>query len=258
MSPVSLIGLGLNSEKGISMEGLEEARAADSVFAEFYTNPMPNLSLANLESMLGKKVRILDRTNLENENGIRLLEASEKGKTVLLVPGDPMIATTHVSLRLSLAKRGIGCRIVHGASIISAVCGATGLQSYKFGKSITLPKADPVPSSVLNALRENWERSAHTLLLLDVNDGQGRMTAQDSLTRLVNADSSLGERLAVAAVRIGSLDEMVRAGKARSLTRVDLGGPPHCIVFPGRLHFMEEEALKTFGGASDLDLQGNK
>jgi len=29
----------------------------------------------------------------------------------------------------------------------------------------------------------------------------------------------------------------------------DLGPPLHCIVIPGRLHFLEKEALITFAGA---------
>ncbi len=51
---LTFIGLGLNDEKGITLEGLEEARRADSAYGEFYTNIMPNLDLKSLEKEIGK------------------------------------------------------------------------------------------------------------------------------------------------------------------------------------------------------------
>src|SRR5690348_1426762 len=152
---LTFIGLGLNSEKGMTLEGLEEARRADSAYGEFYTNIMPNLDLKRLEKEIGKKVEVLSRTQLEDEGGQKLLTAAGKERVVFLVPGDPLIATTHISLRLSLAKMGIISRIVHAPSIISAVCGATGLQSYKFGKSTTVPRDQPLPKSVIETISGN-------------------------------------------------------------------------------------------------------
>src|SRR5215831_4897142 len=107
MPKITFVGLGLNSEKGMSLEGLEAAQSATSVFAEFYTNTMPNLDMNNLEQMVRKPVTVLARSNLEDENGQAIVSASLKGDVALLVPGDPMVATTHVSLRLSLVKHGI-------------------------------------------------------------------------------------------------------------------------------------------------------
>ncbi len=255
MTGLTLVGLGLDSEKGISVEGLEEARRADRVFAEFYTSLMPHFSMPALESLIGKNVQVVTRRELEDQNALEILDSSQVQTVVLLVPGDPMIATTHVSLRLALAKRKIPSRIIHGASITSAVCGATGLQSFKFGKSITLPQAELVPASVLDTLRENRNRGLHTLLLLDIEiDRNDRMTIQDALVKLFRADPSIQQWLAVGAARIGSSEERVRAAKAIALLGQDFGGNPHCIIFPGRLHFMEEEALRVFCGASNQDL----
>ncbi len=257
MTGLVLVGLGLDSERGISVEGLDEARRADRVFAELYTSLMPNLSLPSLEKMLGKTIRVLTRREMEEENATEILDSSQKQTVVLLVPGDPMIATTHVSIRLALAKRKIPSRIIHAASVVSAISGATGLQNFKFGKSITLPKSDPVPASVLDTLRENRRRGLHTLLLLDVEtDRANQMTVQEALAKLFQVDPSIGDWLAVGAARIGSSDEKVRAAKVKTLARDDLGKAPHCIVFPGKLHFMEEEALRVFSGATTEDLEG--
>ncbi len=256
MARVTFIGLGLDSEKGLSLEGLQEARRASSVFAEFYTNPMPNLNLQELESLLGKKVTILSREQLEDENGREIILAAERKDSVLLVPGDPLVSTTHVSVRLSLAERGINSRIIHAASIVTAVCGATGLQNHKFGKSTTLPNSTLVPSSIIDTVLNNKDRGLHTLLLLDTDRSKGSpLTIGNALLLLGTVLSELDDWLVVGAARIGSPDEKVRTARGRELKAVAFGDTPHTIVIPSRLHFMEAEALKVFSGASDTDLE---
>ncbi len=257
MRSVTFIGLGLNDEKGITLEGLEEARQADSVFAEFYTNVMPNLNLNRLEELLAKKVAVLTRAQLEDENGRLILKASERGNVAFLVPGDPMTATTHVSVRLALAKSGLKSRVIHGPSISSAVCGATGLQSYKFGKSVTLPAGRIIPQSVLDTISENNNRGLHTLLLLDVNvEAKRQMTIPEAVAEMVRVDPPLGGRLAVGVARLGAKDQLVKASKMRFLKNQDFGSAPHSIVVVGKLHFLEAEALRVFCGAQDRDLEG--
>ena len=256
---VAFIGLGLNDEKGLTLEGLEEARHANSVFAEFYTNTMPSLDRRKLERLLGKKVVVLNRIQLEDEEAKPIVEAAERGKVALLVPGDPMIATTHISIRLELAKKGIPSKIIHGPSVTSAVCGATGLQSYKFGKSVTLPREPGVPGSLLDAVRDNRTRGLHTLILLDVRPEMAQqVTISEAAEKLVAADPGLGNWVGVGVARIGSEDQFVFSAKLGRLQNQDFGRIPHCLVMPGRLHFMEVEALKAFCGAEDEDLESLK
>jgi diphthine synthase len=254
--PLTFIGLGLNDEKGMTLEGLEESRNADSVFGEFYTNIMPNLDLKRLEKKIGKKVEVLNRAELEDEGGRRLLNAASNESVAFLVPGDPLIATTHISLRLSLAKMGIASRVIHAPSIVSAVCGATGLQSYKFGKSITVPRDQPLPRSVLDTISDNNDRGLHTLVLLDVQAGKNsQMTIRDAVAKMTTADPRLETRLAVGVARLGSRDEKVKASNMNSLIEEDFGNGPHSLVVAGRLHFMEAEALEVLCGASKSDLR---
>jgi len=254
--PLTFIGLGLNDEKGMTLEGLEESRKADSVFGEFYTNMMPNLDLKRLEKKIGKKVEVLNRAELEDEGGRRLLKAASNESVAFLVPGDPLIATTHISLRLSLAKMGIASRVIHAPSIVSAVCGATGLQSYKFGKSITVPRDQPLPRSVLDTISDNNDRGLHTLVLLDVQAGKNsQMTIRDAVAKMTTADPRLETRLAVGVARLGSRDEKVKASNMKSLIEEDFGNGPHSLVVAGRLHFMEAEALEVLCGASKSDLR---
>ena len=253
---LAFIGLGLNDEKGITLEGLEEARRADSVFGEFYTNIMPNLNLKRLEKVIGKKVEVLDRSQLEDEGGRRLLKAASEERVAFLVPGDPLIATTHISLRLSLAKLRIPSRVIHGPSIVSAVCGATGLQSYKFGKSITVPRDQPLPKSVLDTVSDNSDRGLHTLILLDVQAGKtSQMSIRDAITKMTTADPRIGTRVGVGVARIGSRDEKVKAAKMETLVSEDFGNGPQSMIVVGRLHFMEAEALEVLCGANEEDLR---
>jgi diphthine synthase len=253
---LTFIGLGLNDEKGITLEGLEEARRADSAYAEFYTNIMPNLDLKRLEKEIGKKIEVLNRNDLEDERGGKMLRAASKQRVAFLVPGDPLVATTHIFLRLELTKMGVPSRVVHAPSIVSAVCGATGLQSYKFGKSVTVPRDQPLPKSVLDTISDNTDRSLHTLLLLDVEAGKAtQMTIRDAVAEMTEADHSLETRMAVGIARLGSRDEKVKASMMNDLMDENFGSTPHSIIVVGRLHFMEVEALELLCGARQKDLR---
>ncbi|MEM3054824.1 MAG: diphthine synthase, partial [Candidatus Bathyarchaeia archaeon] len=162
------VGLGLHDENGISLKGLEEVKSAESIFVELYTSLLPGFSIERFEAMSGKRLRIVSRKELEDENGEVILKEAERGKAVLLVPGDPLIATTHVALRLEAEKRGIATRVVHGASIISAVMGLSGLHNYKFGKSVTIPFPENFSETPYEVVMENLSLGLHTLCLLDI------------------------------------------------------------------------------------------
>jgi len=250
------VGLGLHDEFGISLKGLEEAKTADAVFLEAYTSFMPGLSLENFERLVGKRVFVVSRRQLEDENGQVVLEAAGRGKAVLLVPGDPLVATTHVALRLEAKKRGIKTRLVHGASIISAVVGLCGLHNYKFGKSVTIPFPENFSETPYSVLAQNMQLGLHTLFLLDIDVEKNRfLTVREALEMLLRVEAERrlgvlsGETLAVGVARAGSPNPTVKASFIEELLSYDFGGPPYSIVFPGRLHFMEAEALVAFAQA---------
>ena len=126
MSHLTFVGLGLNDERGISLQGLNVAREADCVFAEFYTSLMPQLDIRNLERLTGKPILVLERSDVEEQAERMILEEIRGKKAAFLVPGDPMVATTHVDLRLRAEKAGIKTKVVPGASIFSGICALTG------------------------------------------------------------------------------------------------------------------------------------
>lgn len=253
------VGLGLHDEKGISLRGLEEIKTADAAFLEVYTSLLPNFSKKRLEELSGKKLSVVSRRELEEENGKVIIEASEKGRTVLLVPGDPLIATTHVALRIHAEKLGIKTRIVHGASVLSAVIGLCGLHNYKFGKSVTIPFPDETPSETpYEVIAQNKKLGLHTLCLLDIKAEEKRyLSIKESLEWLLKIEEKRKKKivtpnaLAVGVARAGSENPSVKAGFLEELLNYNFGEPPHSIIFPGKLHFMEAEALVVLAGAPE-------
>jgi diphthine synthase len=250
------VGLGLNDEKSISLNGLEEAKTADNVFIELYTSLLPDFSLENLQTMIGKKTHVLSRHNLEEEDGKIIIDAAQKGKAVFLIPGDPFIATTHVTLRIEAAKLNIPTRIIHGASIISAIIGLSGLHNYKFGKTVTVPFPENFSETPYNVIAQNRQLGLHTLCLLDLKSEEKRfLTIREALTMLKEIEEkkklkiASNDSLAVGLARAGSKKETLKADFVSDLLNFDFGAPPMTLIFPGQLHFMEAEALIAFAGA---------
>jgi diphthine synthase len=253
---LKFIGLGLHDEKDMSVRALEEARSCDLVFAEFYTAMPAGTSTGKLESVIGKPVTVLGRE--EVERGDRILDAARTSNACLLVAGDPFSATTHVELRLRARKLGIPVSVVHGASALTAVPGLLGLQQYKFGRTTTLPFPEKgyFPESPYDMISDNRARGLHSLVLLDIQADKGRlMTATEGFELLSELERRrrggiLGpEALVCAVARAGSASPMIRAGRLAALAKEDFGAPHHSIVVPGKLHFMEVEALVELAGA---------
>lgn len=255
-----LVGLGLYDEKDLSLRGLETIKEADMIFAELYTSLMPAFSISKLERRSKKKISIVSRHDLEEEAGQKILDAAKKGKTVLLVPGDPLIATTHVDLRIRAEKQGIRTRIIHGASIISAVIGLSGLQNYKYGRSVTIPFTNEISTvgTPYRVIMENKRLGLHTLCFLDIRAEEKRyMTIRHGLENLLAMEKIKRNRvvtpdtLAVGVARAGSNNPTVKADYVAELINYDFGPPPHSLVFPSKLHFVEAEALITLAEAPE-------
>ena len=253
MGELVFIGLGLFDEMDMSLRGLEEARQASFVYAELYTSLMASLSLEHLKKIAGKDVTVVSRKVLEEENGEPILEKAERSKVAFLVPGDPLIATTHIDLRIRAEKRGIKTRVVHGASVTSAVMGLSGLQNYRFGRSVTIPFVEGgfASETPYNVIGENKTRNMHTLCFLDIKAEERRyMTIKEALELLLKSEKErkqnvvIRDSLAVGVARAGAEDVAVKAEKVRNLLGFDFGPPPHVLVLPAdKLHFMEAEAL---------------
>jgi diphthine synthase len=246
----------------MSVRALEEMRAADAIFAEFYTSRLIDSGLGDIESAVGKSITLLDRKGVEESD--RIVQEARRGKVAFVAAGDAMSATTHVELRMRAEEAGIRTIIIHGASVFTACAASLGLQPYKFGRTVTLPlpEGDYFPTSPYEKILENRQRGLHTLILLDIKEAEGRhMTAAQGARWLIDAEARVGggligeSTLLCAAARLGSASEMVEAMWANDMVTCDMGPPLHTLVLPGALHFLEAEALVRFASAPREILQ---
>lgn len=226
-----LISLGLYDEKDISLKALETAKKCNKLYLELYTTSM-NTSAGKLSKLIGKPVQEIPREGLENRSNQLLQEAKSKDIGIL-VGGDALSATTHISLLLDAKKSGIKTQVIHGSSILTAV-GETGLSLYKFGRTVTLTK--PLQKSILEGIKQNRKSGLHTLVLLDIG-----MAPQEALRLL----SGKIPGSIVVASHLGG-NPKIKYGRIENLMRLKLNKPPAVLAIPGKLHFIEKEYLETF------------
>ena len=261
------VGMGLHDHRDLTLKGLEVARSCDKVYVELYTSLMAGLKVEDLEGLLGRRVTVLSRSDLEGRRAVEIVEEASRLNVALLVPGDPFIATTHVALRVEAMRRGVDVKVVHGASIASAAPGLTGLSFYKFGRSVTVVYPEPgyMPEAPYDVLRDNASRGLHTLMLLDIKAERGAyMTVPEALRLLMEIEERRGEgvvdgdMLVVGVARAGSMEPSIAAGGLMRVLEVDLGPPPHTLIVPGELHFMEEEALISICGVKREEVEAHR
>jgi diphthine synthase len=234
-----LIGTGVSFD--LTLAGLEALKSCDEAYIETYTNPLDDGLIRSLERACGKPITTLPRERMESP----YLAARAKSAVVcVLASGDPLTATTHISLVMEAREKGVAVEVIHNSSIYSAAPARAGLQIYRFGRTASLvnPRPNYKPTSSLEIIRENLARNAHSLVLLDTEPRP--MEAAAALEML-----SEFERAVVLSC-VGSPEERITYGKISELrTRAasSLGKPPFTIIVPARLHPMEEEFLEKLG-----------
>ncbi len=259
---LTFVGLGLYDERDISMKGIEAIKNADVVFGEFYTSKLVGTSIENLENFYGKKINILGRDYVEN--GDIIIEEAKNKNVVFIVPGDSLTATTHISLRMKAEKDGIKTRVIHGASIVTAVPSLLGLQHYKFGRIVSIPhiESNYFPTSPYEHIEENYRRGLHTLILLDI--APEPMSANEAMKILLKMEEKKKKKLITnktlicVVARAGSSEPLLRAGYIKDIIDENFGHPLHTLVMPGKLHFLEKESLVLFARAPEEILDYEK
>ena len=233
---LSIIGIGLNDEKDISVKGLELVKSSDYIYLENYTSKL-QCSLETLESFYGKKVILVEREFVED--GKEMIEKSKTKNVSLLIIGDVFSATTHISLYQDALAAKIEVKIVNNASVLNAV-GITGLSLYKFGKTTSISFHDSgVPNKVI---KENYP--LHTLCLLDLTPKEDKfMESKEAVDRLI-AKGLDPETNVVYCAQLGSDKPIIIYCKANEVKV--LNKYPQCLIVPGEMHFIEEEFLENF------------
>jgi diphthine synthase len=229
---LTLVGLGLDVAE-ITLKGVEAVRQADTVFLEEYTNTIAEEQVKYLEKLTGRTFVRAKRADMEDKSS-ELLEKAKNGKIVVLVSGDPLAATTHLALLEEAREKKVDVEVVSAPSIFTAV-GKTGLQLYKFGRTVSLPGAGEFPS-VVEYVKKNLAADLHSLILLDIG--------MDPRDAIVHLKSFFPEFVVVS--RANRPDMRIAWGPAKRLEGMMFGEPPHCLVVPAKLHFTEEAFLRGF------------
>ena len=246
---LTIIGLGLGGPNSITMDGVIALSLSDNIFYETYTSPMHSETLEWIKLKSRMDPIHLSRSQVEEPKEIIVL-AREKNVSLLVV-GDSLSATTHVSLLLECKKNNIEYQIIHNASVLTAVAGVLGLQHYNFGPvaTLVLPEGDYKPTSPIAKIKTNMKNGNHTLVLLDIKaDNPGNnpiyMKASQAAEQIIEAGLSSEIKVAAAA-RVGREDQKLWYGKLKELAKTDLGKEPHSLVVPSRLHFTEKDFLES-------------
>jgi len=229
-----LIGTGISSD--LTVKSVEELKSCDEIYLEKYTNPMIEERVVEIQGLIGKKITILEREKVESDF---LVERAEKARVALLSSGDPLTATTHITLLIDARKKGIETRVFHNSSVYTAAPGKAGLQIYRFGKTATLvnPRPNYSPKSSLDIVKQNFSLGMHSLVLLDTEPKP--MEAVAALEMLSEFQD------AVVLSRLGEADERITYGKVNELKKAVLGKAPYTIIIPAKLHPVEEEYLDS-------------
>ena len=250
---LNLIGIGLSTEKDITVKGLEIVKKCDKVYLENYTSLL-QCSFSDLERFYGKKIILADRATAEQKDEEIVKEAKNK-EIAFLIVGDPFSATTHNELFKLAKEKKVPVQVIHNASVLTAV-GITGLQLYKFGKVTSIPFLEDHPNleTPYNVLKENQQQGLHTLFLLDLKpDQQKFMTVNQALEILEKIEAKKKEKLlskdtlVIGCARLGSEDAVIKSGSCEKVRKQSFGKAPHCLIIPGKMHFSEEEVLKFYG-----------
>ena len=230
------LGLGLNS---ITKEAQEVLNNCEKVYLEGYTVDFP-YEIEDLKKSLGLEIEVLERGPVEDEH---LLEEAKEKEIALLVYGDSLSATTHTQLILACKKAGVKYKIFHNASILIAIA-QTGLQLYKFGKTPSMPKWQKSfePTSFLDYYLENQKSGAHTLLLTDI--GLDLKNAVEQLEKACKEKDCKIEKIVVIS-NAGLETQKIYYDSVENLKEKEIS-MPFCLILPGEMHFLEEEALEEF------------
>jgi diphthine methyl ester synthase len=248
-----IIGIGLSNPKDITVKGFEIVKKADIIYLEAYTSKL-NCSNHDLATFYDKQIILAHRAMVEGDNN-EILENAKDKDVAFLVVGDPFSATTHLDLMQRAKAMGITVRTVNNASILNAV-GVTGLQLYKFGKttSVPYPEKNFTPQTAYEVIKMNKSVGLHTLCLLDIKyDRNAFMTVNEAIHILWEIEEKRQEKVfsndtfCVGVARVGSDDCVIISGTASDVAKADFGLPLHCLIVPGKMHFMEEESLEKFG-----------
>jgi diphthine methyl ester synthase len=237
------IGLGLNDARDITVKGLEAVKSCKYIYLENYTSILES-SKEELEEFYQKEVILADRDLVEKQAD-EILIRSEEEDVAFLVVGDIFGATTHTDLMMRAKEKNIKTKFIHNASILTAV-GIVGLELYKYGKTTSIPFNNENVDTPIKVFNKNKEHNLHTLFLLDLDPKNNNfLTINDAADYLIKKGVNK-ELIAIGCAKIGNEHQEIKVTTLENLTKENFTKYPQCLIIPGDLHFMEEDALELW------------
>ena len=248
---IVLVGIGQKIDD-ITLEGLKWIKNSDLVYFDSYTSYWFG-DLKKLERLAKRKIKLADRRQLEDKVDSLIEEARNK-IICILVPGDPLFATTHISILIEAKRKGIETKVVHSISIVNLML-ESGLHAYKFGSIVTIPfkkRTKEFPESLRKTIEANKKRGLHTLCLLDIDLHERRfLNPKEAIGFLLQNKLVKEKEKLIVLCRLGLENCKIYYEEARKLLKKDFGGPPFSIIIPGKLHFTEKEYLELFANPNE-------
>ncbi len=245
-----LIGIGLK-KNNLTLEAQKKIKKCKKVFLESYTSIYSEGKISELEKETGKKIIFLERKQVEEKTEI--FSSAKKEDIALLVYGNPLSATTHLSLISELKEKKIPFKIIPGISVFNFIS-FTGLQEYKFGKtvSVVFQRENYAPESFFSSIEKNKLIGLHTLCLLDIEAKEKKyMKINEALNILESIERKkekriISESVLIGIARAGSDKMKIKAGTLNELKKFDFGKQPHSLIVCGKLSEDEKEFLRIF------------
>ena len=250
-----LIGIGPGDLDHITERARRVARGCSKRYLEGYTAILPPTEEKRLESVVGPWEKLM-RDGVESPKS--MLDEARSGAVALLVVGDPMQATTHIDLEERCAEEGIGFHVIPGLTATALAVSLSGLQSYRFGRQVTIPFSDGdyLPTSPFEMICRNKEAGMHTLALLDLDPtGMGLeqprpMTPSEAVDHLVRMnekveefDELVEEWGGLLLSDLGTEEESVISGSLGDLSQMK-GGHIHALIIAAEFSGLEAEAFE--------------
>ena len=113
---LKIIGMGLSGPGSMTTDGMSALKECDIAYYDSYTSILPENTIREISAAAGKEIIPATRDMLEDSGD--LLSKCSSVNVCILVPGDPLSATTHFELAHEAMSRGIDVQIMPNASII--------------------------------------------------------------------------------------------------------------------------------------------
>ena len=257
-----LIGLGPGDLGLMTRSATEAARSCDKRYLEGYTAVLPANQEEALEGVVGSWERLM-RPSIESPSA--LMEEARASAVALMVVGDPLQATTHVDLETWCSESGVNFHVEPGISATSLAVSASGLQSYRFGRQVTIPYryGEYLATSPLEMIDGNLSRGLHTLVLLDLDpSGMGvdrptPMKPNEAVSLIesmaekcveeevggIFTESSIREWDGFLLSDLGTDSQRVLSGSLGELSYAE-GGLVHTLIIPANMSDNEKESFE--------------